>query len=62
MWRIQVRIWDPTIRNSWLWSDVRPTHGTPYRFKTKGDAERMMRMCYPECTEVEVRVIKEATC
>lgn len=30
------------------WMSVHPTNAPPYEFETEEEAEKMMRMCYPD--------------
>lgn len=40
------------------WRSVRPTNGAPYSYSTREEAERVMRMCYPDESSEIVRVVE----
>ena len=42
---------------TFMWELVKPPGGAFYSFVTKKEAENMMRMCYPDQTKVEVKVV-----
>ena len=59
MYEMQIKIEKTdkaTGRKYQAWSSVRPTGGTPYRYKTEREAREMLGICYgevdPECTRV----------
>jgi len=42
---------------TFMWELIKSPGGTLYSFVTKKEAESMMRMCYPDQTKVEVKVV-----
>ena len=38
------------------WRNVHPTNGPDYVYETRDEAERMLKMCYPDCDETRARV------
>jgi len=52
---IEVKIWD-MFEKKYNWHKVRPTHGNPCAYNTKEEAEAMLKMCYPEQTQEEVKI------
>ena len=42
---------------TFMWELVKPPGGAFYSFVTKKEAENMMRMCYPDQTKEEVKVV-----
>lgn len=41
------------------WEDVRPTGEPPYRYRTRKEAEQMLRMAYPgEDVKGEARIVE----
>lgn len=55
-YEFQILIFDPTTRKK-TWKSVHPTNGKPYQYNTKGEAQRMLDMCYPDVFPEEKRVI-----
>jgi hypothetical protein len=56
MFQIQVKI--QVAPGQYEWKSVCPTGGQPYNFSTQEEADRMLRMCYPDELRENVRVIE----
>ena len=59
-YQMQIKIMDPANPSKMIWSSVKPSHTpTPYEYKTKEEAENMLRMCYGAALETShMRVIE----
>lgn len=41
-----------------VWKKMRPTNGEPYIFQTYDQALNTVNVCYPFCTEEEVKIVE----
>lgn len=56
MFRMQVKVKEG---ETMVWKDVKATHmRTPYEYKTRDEANRMLWICYPLTTRDEARVVE----
>lgn len=59
MFQIHVFVRDPASGLSW-WRAMHPSRSNkPYRYDTREEAEKIMRMCYPQADQSQVRIVDE---